>query len=320
MIDVLPYFLPILESPETLIGTQEFRTWPKGILDRLIALNLLVRAEDACTIVCPECGEHTEEIITGKGPNGQIRFYIQCPEVWRLEVPVTSRHQWRPDLGAFVPLLATAMKVNGKPATLVHDRLWRIGRITWNGQNREILFVRGLQWDDGDQIRREISRTRRPIVLSSTYSMPENFWTTLPPQLVLREVARFEDEFVFDFEEITACLVDREADHAGEARQPITSEALTLLVRRQIKAEHKTELTDDIYLQAYRQEGSVRKAAEFLSLKTGQTVSKDAVQRAISRQGGPLAAMESDDSNSIVRGVASHRRDRKGKILNTAKP
>jgi hypothetical protein len=320
MIDPLSYFLPILESPDTLIGAHEVRRWPAGVLERLINLGLLVRAEDAYSVVCPECGDHTEDLIAEDGPGYRVRFFIECPEVWRLEVPATSRKQWRPNLEAFVRLMSVSLKLSGKPASLHHDRLWRIGRMTWNGQGRDVLFVRGLRWDDGDLIRRAISRARRPIVFSSTYAMPDDFWPTVPPQSVLRDVASLEDDFQVDVVEITVCLDDAANRRTGEPLQPITREELTLMVRRQVKAEHKTELTDEFYLRAYRQEGSVRKAADYLTQATGQTISKDAVQRAVNRHGGASAVLESEDSNSIVRGVASQQRDRKGKKLSTEKP
>jgi hypothetical protein len=58
------------------------------------------------------------------------------------------------------------------------------------------------------------------------------------------------------------------------------------MIRRQIKAEEKTQLTDDILIAAYQQEGSVRKAATFLTERTGQVVTKDKVQNALRRCGG----------------------------------
>lgn len=320
MVDAFEYFLPIVESHQSTVSSDEVGRWPSGVLTTLTDLGILVRSEDAAVIRCPECGEHWEEVIAGDGPAGSSRFFINCPEFWRVEVSPEHRQQWRPNFSALVKLMATSMKLSGKPTILLHDRLWRMGRMTWSSQGRDVLFVRGLRWDDGDQVRRAISRTRRPIVFSSTYAMPDEFWPILPPQLVLLNVASLEDDFLVDVVEITACLDDAENRRTGESLQPVSREELTLMVRRQVKAEHRTELTDEFYLRAYRQEGSVRKAAEFLTQETGQPVSKDAVQRAVNRYGGASAVLDSDDSNSIVRGVASHHRDRKGKILNTAKP
>jgi len=94
-----------------------------------------------------------------------------------------------------------------------------------------------------------------------------------------------------------------------------TAEQLKLMIRRQVKAEGKTSLADGVFVQAYRYCGSVREAAAFLSRQTGQEVSKDQVQRALKRAGGAVAMLNAEDSDSVERGVASHRRDRFGKRL-----
>jgi hypothetical protein len=163
-------------------------------------------------------------------------------------------------------------------------------------------------------------RQRKPILISSTYAMPDDFWRTPPPQLVLRNIAWFTDRFEIDVEEVAACIADASKKAVESSSFAITEEELKLAIRRQIKAESKSELTDDIYVRAYRQENSLRAAAEFLSKQTGSLVTKDSVKRAIDRQGGIAALANTEDSNSIVRGVTSQHRDKKGKILATEKP
>jgi len=98
-----------------------------------------------------------------------------------------------------------------------------------------------------------------------------------------------------------------------------TAEQLKLMIRRQVKAEGKTSLADGVFVQAYRYCGSVREAAAFLSRQTGQEVSKDQVQRALTRAGGAAAVLDAVDSDSIQHGVASQRRDRFGKRLPQSK-
>jgi hypothetical protein len=99
------------------------------------------------------------------------------------------------------------------------------------------------------------------------------------------------------------------ADEFSRDDAPITIEKLKLMIRQQIKAEGKTALTDDILIAAYRQCVSLRGAATFLSEQIGETVSKDKVQRAVNRAGGPEVVMRGEDSESIVRTKSSHRRD-----------
>ena len=88
------------------------------------------------------------------------------------------------------------------------------------------------------------------------------------------------------------------------------------MIRQQVKAEEKTALTDDILVAAYKQHNSMRKAADFLTSETGQTVTKDKVQRAVGRSGGIEAVVSGHDSHSVRRTVASQRRDGKKIIPN----
>lgn len=119
--------------------------------------------------------------------------------------------------------------------------------------------------------------------------------------------------------ELVAAIQEAE-DRSSEAAAIPSIAQLKLMIRQQIKAEQKTNLTDDIYQQAYRQCGSVRAAANFLSEQTGQDITKDQVHRALQRAGGAAAVLNAQSSNSIQRTVASHRRDKKGKPIVQAKP
>lgn len=91
------------------------------------------------------------------------------------------------------------------------------------------------------------------------------------------------------------------------------SRGMRLEIRRQVKAEIKSMLSDDALVAAYRAQGSCREAAAALSKETGSTVSKDKVYRAVCRSGGIEAARRRESSRSIVRAVPSHRRVSKRK-------
>lgn len=95
----------------------------------------------------------------------------------------------------------------------------------------------------------------------------------------------------------------------------VSLEDLRLLISQQLKTVQRHELTDDILLQAYIHEGSTRKAAQFLSIETGQKVTKDRVQRAVNRAGGQAAVVRGDDTDSVVRSVGSQRRSPVGRRL-----
>jgi hypothetical protein len=115
--------------------------------------------------------------------------------------------------------------------------------------------------------------------------------------------------------EVATAIHDTDVRTASAEALSLTREDLQKMIRQQIKAEGKTSLTDDAFIEAYRQCSSVREAAAFLTQETGREVSKDQVYRAIARAGGAAAVLNVRDSDSIVRGVASQRRDKHGKPL-----
>ena len=122
------------------------------------------------------------------------------------------------------------------------------------------------------------------------------------------------DQFVIDgvaFMEIVS-----EADAIAESKSllPVDPQVKKQVVRRQLKAEIKGHLNDDVLIAARVTHGSTRKAAAALTQQLGRPVSKDQVQRAIDRAGGLTAISELDDSNSVARTVASQSRDRAKKI------
>ncbi len=119
-----------------------------------------------------------------------------------------------------------------------------------------------------------------------------------------------------------ACLVLSEliGPETASGVFAVSDGQLKLMIRQQVKAEAKTGLTDDIFVAAYRQHSSVRKAAVFLSHQTGRNVSKDRVHRALKRSGGIQAVLNAEDSNSIQRTVASQRRDRQRKFASPTQP
>ena len=146
-------------------------------------------------------------------------------------------------------------------------------------------------------------------------------------QCVLGEVARIAHSLESETSR-KASADEAVARHVSVERPPDLSgtgivwtvEKMKQWIRQQVKAEGKTNLTDDILVAAYRQCGSMRAAAKFLTKETGKTVSKDKVHRAVNRSGGVQAVRRAEDSDSIQRTVASQRRDRQEKYSSPSQP
>ena len=74
--------------------------------------------------------------------------------------------------------------------SLVPGHLWRLGKTTWQGALRDVLFARGLTGKDAPEIADRISSSRRPIVLVGKYLPPNEIWESCEPAVVpLSEVA-----------------------------------------------------------------------------------------------------------------------------------
>jgi len=144
----------------------------------------------------------------------------------------------------------------------------------------------------------------------------ERVWQgTVPAVVPLTEVMSWEGEQpILD----VMALVDavETADRrAGQAAALSLDAGGKKMVRRQVKAEIKSLLTDDAMVAAYKEHGSLRKAADALTDQTGQKISKDKVGRAIERRGGLAEILAEGDSPSVARTVASQRRDRAKKFV-----
>ncbi len=315
MTDPLDCLWPLMESPAGTVRAHGVARWPDGVRDRLREFGFVVTAGDSSRVLCPECRTHSEEVFACESARG-TRLFISCPDHIRVQVAHEDRALWRVDHGSVVPALASTLRVTGKVSELSRQRCWRLGRTNLNGEHRDVLFARGLTWNDADTIRGAITSARKPIVFVPMDKPTERYWTgRVPPVIALDQVAVLTEAGIeIDPLEITAAIQDAETMTAHESVH-VSADQFALMIRRQIKAEHRTELTDAVYLAAYRQHGSVRKAAEYLSQQTGAEVTKDKVHQAVKRAGGAAEVLNAESSESVVRPVASQSRDKKGKPL-----
>src|SRR5688500_3076973 len=92
MNDLLPMFWPVLGAVDPVFTPRLAARWPDGALDRLVELGIANPMHDANYVACPHCYDHEEEVIALEGPPGRIRYWIPCPDSFRVE---TSRDQLR---------------------------------------------------------------------------------------------------------------------------------------------------------------------------------------------------------------------------------
>lgn len=322
MTDPLQLIWPLLEFRHPIVANSAVASWPHVVRQKLVDLRFMIPAENANRVLCPECGEHDEEVIVANGPDDAPRFFVPCPKVLRASVSADDLRQWAIHASGIAEALATTLGLTGRCTDLAPDRLWRLGRTNWQGESRDLMFARGLHWDDAAGVRAEIVRGRKPIVFVPTRLPPDGFWIRrVPPVLMLSQFTCFRAGEI-EVEAIAVATAICDADSAGSTQgiATLTEEQLKMMIRQQIKAEGKAELNDNLLVAAYQHCGAYRSAAEYVATVSGKSVSKDSVFRAVQRSGGALAVLNGADSNSIVRGVASQPRDKKGKPILGSQP
>jgi ribosome-associated translation inhibitor RaiA len=301
-----------MEAETPLFTATDLRRWPADTADRLIGLGLLRLTTSATHVMCPACDEgHVEEVIPRQGDDGNVRFFIRCPEALRVEVPENLLRQWTVDFDALAAALARALSLKAHLKALVPGRLWRLGKTPWQGANREVLLARGLGWPDGRTVTCQIGPNGRPVVLVPEQAPTDAVWSGRPPAVVvLGQVTTLgEDGLEVDAADLAARVNEADQRTATVMTLPVTPAEQKRTIRQQVKAEVKTHLEDDVLVAAYKECGSYRGAADALTRQLGKMISKDKIRRAVLRAGGLGEVAQTADSSSVRRSVASQRRD-----------
>jgi hypothetical protein len=291
----------------------EIRDWPDGTVDRFVRMRLLRESTGGLMAPCPNCADaHVEPVEVSTAPDGQQRWFIACLESMRVEVTPEMCRGWEVDPGGLAFAVARSLDLNRSPKVVVPDRLWRLGRIPWKSKTREVLLARRLDEGDARPVVAHVGPSGRAIVIVPHHIPDERIWPGHVPAVVaLSQVATSgQDGLTVDGAAVLE-LVDA-ADAVAESRSvlPVDPEVKKRVVRQQLKAEIKGHLQDDVLTDAVKTQGSVRKAAAYLTHLLQRKVTKDQVQNAVKRAGGRKKLMETDDSASVQRRVASQSRDR----------
>jgi hypothetical protein len=284
----------------------------------LKASGILQQAQSADRIVCPDCEHgHVERIVTLDYPIHGCRHAIPCPEHGRVFLRPEEIRQWDVSFRRLLELLVAALDLKGRVTEVESRRLWRLGTTLWQSRRRTVLFARGFDSGWLGLAPPNLSRYREAIVLvphrdPSGVDWGDHAHTVVPLPCVATLV---DDRIEIDVEAMASIVsaADRIAEEATEGMFSLKD--LKLLISQQLKTVQRQELPDDILIQAYVQEGSLRKAAEFLTHESDRKVTKDKVKGAVQRAGGIAVVVRDDDTDSIVRNTSSQRRDRTGRRL-----
>lgn len=313
--DVLRLLLAAADDLGCEFDYTEIARWPAGTVQLFETLGLLRAAPGGLFAPCPSCDDgHVEAVTIRTGPQGRRRFFIRCPEDLRVEVSSDMCCGWEIDPGGLARAVVGAMDLKGSPKVIVPDRLWRLGRIPWSGKTREILLAVRLRDEDAATVARRVPPGGRSIVLVPHHVPDVHTWPRrVPATVALSGFASIDnDQLVIDGVALLESVGDADDAIADRAEVPLDAVAAKK-VAKHVKSTIESMVTNEALVQAYRVNGSYRKAATALN-EDGYVTDRWAVERAVKAAGGPEAVVEMEDSSSVARTVASQPRDRAKKV------
>lgn len=309
MTEPLQFLWPGIEAVNPVFTRAAIIRWPAGVHEQLVAAGLLVPQNTATRIRCPECGKtHTATPFARDQPDGSKKIFIPCPGHLRAEVTQRDLQQWAANVESLVGSLAASLSLGGKGTRLGSDRVWRCGRWTYQGVLRDVLFARGLRRNDAIQFRRAITGAHRPVVFVGSEIPDPDFWQGhVRPLIRLKEVAALANgKIEIDVKQVIGLV--KAADDLQDNEGAENGKDQRKAIRRAVKEEIKSLVSDDALVAAYKKYGSYAKAAAGLA-QEGVETNKWAVERAVKKEGGIKKVMRGDDSESVVRSRSSQRRD-----------
>jgi len=175
-------------SEQPVFAFDEVHCWPAGLLDRLVDIGLLRETEPAELIACNNCDEgHVLEPEIREYPDLGAVAVAKCPTCGRVQFSLDRLKQWGGDFDGLALLLATELKSDASPMSIVPGRIALLGSIATPAGMLDVFFGRGLAWDDATTVLREAVRlatSNAPVILLPQDAPSASFWGQLRPHVV----------------------------------------------------------------------------------------------------------------------------------------
>jgi len=313
--DVLRLLLAAADDLDREFDHTEIVGWPPGAIGRFEGMGVLRESSNGLFAPCPNCIDgHVEPVTARSGPGGITRLFIRCPEDLRVEVTPEMCRGWEPHPGGLARAIATALGLESAVASVLPNRLWRLGRIPWEGKTREVLLATRLADSDGTSVAAHVGVGGRSIVVVPYQVPDERVWPGRIPAVVPLERTASVACGKIAIDGIALMQIVAEADAVAAERGELPQEQLAAKkVRQHVKTTIESMVSNEALVQAYRVHGSYRKTADALNAE-GFITDRWAVERAVKAAGGPQEVRPENDSDSVSRTVASQPRDRAQKI------
>jgi len=152
--------------------------WPKAERERVLALGLLRRVEDADWIECDACGEAHSEDVVFLDEDGSYPV-IPCPVVGLVRISPERLQRWEVDFGVVAKRLARAFGLTGMPQEQKTGRVWLLGSRRLASRLAEFFLVQGADWADGPELLSSTPRLQNspaPVVLFPSRLPEDPVW------------------------------------------------------------------------------------------------------------------------------------------------
>lgn len=188
--DPLPSILRRLDWVEDpAYPFDEVQRWPRGALDRLLAVGILRETNPAREVTCGNCADGcwiTPDIVEDPR-TGQMVCTGWChdPEDGgRVTFSTDRLRMWEPHFEGLASHVAHELGTTGSVLTVVPGRVCMIGSLISDGCCRDVFMARGLTWPDAAGVLASADRLKAspsPVVLVPDQMPSVDFWRTLCP-------------------------------------------------------------------------------------------------------------------------------------------
>jgi hypothetical protein len=211
------------DIPEPVLAGDEIPGLTASMVDQLVSFGLLRQADSARYVTCLDCnGQHVEEIIPAKSPDGTSRFYIMCPDNGRVEISRQRLLQYAIDYTPLRQAVTAAFSTQKATEEIVPGRIWDLGRAALAGKSRMLWMARGLAWPDALSLKERLPRGRSPV-LFFVGQPPLAGLVNIPPESIigLKTVVHIENKkLIVDKDAVECQLRQGDARQTGKKKQP----------------------------------------------------------------------------------------------------
>lgn len=317
--DVLQLLLAAADERDTKYSYRDVEQWPEGALERFQSLGLVRQAAGSNLALCPNCDdEHIEGVVYSRGFDGGQRLSICCPEAMEVEVTPEMCRWWEVDQAGFAMAMAGSLGMCSTPTELYPGRLWRLGRIPWKGKTREVLYARGLIWNDCLAVMRKVPPAGKSMVLVPANVPDERHWPNRVPVVIsLSEYMLFKGgQLASDAARLMETIEEIDGFIQEQGQVPLDVVAKKK-VEMAVDQCIRKRLTPADVIEAVIRFGGVDRARKALLAESSQVPSRATIYRWIEDRGGMEILRDKSDWGSMVSLKTSHPGDRGRKFQQT---